>query len=68
MAAVYIWRIVEIAYFQHNDSRDRTREVPLGLLIPTWTLVLANIWFGIDSSLTVGMAAQAAHALIGATP
>lgn len=68
MAVVYVWRIVEIAYFQQGESRDRTREVPLGLLLPTWALVLANLWFGIDTDLTVGLAAQAALALTGGAP
>lgn len=68
MAVAYIWRIVEMAYFQQSESRDRTREVPLGLLLPTWVLVLANLWFGIDSSLTIGIADQAARALIGGAP
>lgn len=68
MAVVYVWRIVEIAYFQHSESRDRTREVPLGLLIPTWILVLANIGFGIDTSLTVGIADLAARALMASSP
>jgi multicomponent Na+:H+ antiporter subunit D len=68
MAVVYIWRIVEIAYFQQSESRDHTREVPLGLLLPTWVLVLANLWFGIDTSLTIGVAEQAARALIGGAP
>lgn len=68
MSVVYVWRIVEVAYFQPSESRDRTQEVPLGLLVPTWALVIANVYFGIDTRLTVGLAEQAARALTGVQP
>ncbi len=68
LAVVYVWRLVEIAYFQPSDSRDIHREAPLGLLVPTWILVLANFWFGIDTRLTVDVATQAAQALMGGSP
>ncbi len=68
LSVAYIWRLVEIAYFQPSPSRDITREAPLALLIPTWILVLANFWFGIDTRLTVGVAEQAAAALLGVGP
>ena len=35
------------------------------MLIPIWVLVLANIYFGIDTDLTVGMAQRATAALLG---
>jgi multicomponent Na+:H+ antiporter subunit D len=35
------------------------------MLIPTWVLIGASIYFGIDTSLTVGVARQAAALLIG---
>ena len=38
----------------------------MSMLIPTYALALANIYFGIYTDLTVGVAAQAAEALVGA--
>lgn len=67
MALVYVWRIVEVAYFQPNESGLR-EEAPLLMLLPTWTLVLANLYFGIDTRLTIGMAQRAASILMGVTP
>ena len=66
LAVIYVWRVVEVAYFQPSESRDIHREAPLALLLPTWILVLANVYFGIDTRLTVGVAEQAAAALLGA--
>ena len=33
------------------------------LLAPTWVLVFANIYFGLDTELTVGVAERAAQVL-----
>ena len=65
LAVIYIWRVVEAAYFQDADG-EPVREAPLSLLAPTWILIITNIWFGIDTRLTVGMAERAVQLLTGA--
>jgi len=67
LAVVYVWRIVEIAYFKPPlATSDTIKEAPLSFLIPVWTLVLANIYFGIDTRLSVQVAQSAAQSLFGA--
>jgi len=66
MAVIYIWRVVEAAYFHPAPEGSTVREAPLMLLIPTWTLVLANLYFGIDASLTIEVAGRAAASLLQA--
>ena len=70
MAAVYIWRVVEAAYFQEfpGDDDGELGEAPLAMLLPTWALILANLYFGIDASLTAGIAGAAARSLLGVGP
>jgi multicomponent Na+:H+ antiporter subunit D len=71
LALVYIWRVVEAAYFQPFPTGPNVvavREAPLSMLIPTWILVVVNIYFGVDASLTVEVAGRAAEALMGVTP
>jgi multicomponent Na+:H+ antiporter subunit D len=68
LALVYIWKVVEVAYFRPPDDPGGVREAPLSLLIPTWTLVLANLYFGINASLTARVATSAAEALLGVAP
>lgn len=67
LALVYIWRVVEAAYFRptpaHRDDR-RLQEAPWAMLGPTWVLILANVYFGIDPSFSIGMARRAAEALL----
>ncbi|NCA70341.1 MAG: monovalent cation/H+ antiporter subunit D family protein [Sphingobacteriia bacterium] len=67
IAVVYIWRVVESAYFRERPSGALVvSEAPISLLAPTWILVLANLYFGIDSSLTTGFGGAAARTLFGA--
>jgi len=68
MAAIYIWKVVEVAYLQSPDPDHEIREAPLSMLIPTWILVAASFYFGIDASLTASVATQAAETLIGGLP
>ena len=66
LAAVYVWRVVEVAYFQSVPAdTEPVREAPLSLLAPLWTLILANLFFGVNTGLSVGVARQAAESLIG---
>jgi multicomponent Na+:H+ antiporter subunit D len=68
LAVIYVWKVVEVAYFRSADPDADIREAPFSLLAPTWVLVLANLYFGIDASLTVGVATRAAEMLLGGAP
>jgi multicomponent Na+:H+ antiporter subunit D len=65
LAMVYIWKVVEVAYFEEYEGDPGVREAPFSLLLPTWILVLANVYFGIDANLTAGLAGDAARLLLG---
>ena len=69
LAVVYVWRIVETAYFKPAlANTESVKEAPLSFLIPIWTLVLANIYFGIDTRLSVQVAQAASQTLFGVSP
>lgn len=66
LAVIYIWRVVETAYFNpDHELEQEASEAPLSLLVPMWLLVIANIYFGINSQLPLGMAKQATTLLLG---
>ena len=67
LAVVYIWRVVEAAYFQEPEGplADEITEAPLSMLVPTWILILANVYFGVSTALSVGTARRAAEFLLG---
>ncbi len=68
LAAVYVWRVVEVAYFQspseRQDRATRAGEVPLSMLVPTYVLVGASLLFGVWTALPVGVARRAAEMLL----
>ena len=75
LAVAYIWKLVEAAYFlpvpegmampggAQDGALGMRREAPLSLLVPTWGLLVANVYFGVHTDLTVGVAQRAAAAL-----
>lgn len=66
MAVIYVWRVVEAAWFQPPPAdRAPVAEAPAALLVPVWVLVAANIYFGIDTRFTVSVASRGAAILLG---
>jgi multicomponent Na+:H+ antiporter subunit D len=66
LAVIYVWRFVEAAYFQEPSAAvAKLKEAPLSMLIPAWIMTAACVYFGLDTSLTVGGAGQAAAGLMG---
>jgi len=64
LSVVYIGKLIEALYFKPaKESNSTVMEAPILLLAPTWILVFANIYFGLDTELTVGVAERAAQAL-----
>ncbi|MBN2800415.1 MAG: monovalent cation/H+ antiporter subunit D family protein [Deltaproteobacteria bacterium] len=69
LALVYVWRVIDVAYFQSPPEGQADRiEAPPILLIPTWILVGATVFFGINTTWTVGVAEAAARQLLGVMP
>jgi multicomponent Na+:H+ antiporter subunit D len=65
LALTYVWRVVETAYFHPPSERaSRAREAPPSMLIPTWVLIGATLFFGVATSRSAGVARRAAEALI----
>ncbi|AFV00986.1 monovalent cation/H+ antiporter subunit D family protein [Simiduia agarivorans] len=69
LAVVYVGKLIEALYFKPTtDNGRQVTEAPLLLLVPTWALVIANIYFGLNTELTVGIAQQAVAILSGVMP
>ena len=64
IAVVYVGKVIEALYFRPlSDDNLVVSEAPILLLIPTWILVLANIYFGLNTEFSLGMAERAVEAL-----
>ena len=60
LAVIYIFKVLEVAYFQEPPAGREVKDAPLSMLIPTYALILASIYFGIDTEPMLSAAMQAA--------
>ena len=66
LALIYIWRVVEAAYFNVPGAKmHKVKEAPAAMLIPVWLLIGANFYVGVNASLITDIAHQGADILIG---
>ncbi len=64
LAVAYLWKLVDAMLFRiPAPDAPPLQEAPLSMLVPAWLLVLANIWFGLDTRLTVDTATTAVRLL-----
>jgi multicomponent Na+:H+ antiporter subunit D len=71
MAVVYVWRIVETAWFKDapvGAGAVAPGEAPLEMLALTWLAALSNVWFGLVTQVPRELAATAATILLGHLP
>ena len=69
MALLYIWKIVEAAYFPPEAAAGEVRrgdrsEAPWWVLAVLWGTVLLNVYFGLQPALPLELAGEAAEALL----
>jgi multicomponent Na+:H+ antiporter subunit D len=65
LAIIYIWKVVEVAYFRPPPAgAPEVSEAPLSMLIPMAVLVAVNLYFGINATLTLDIATDAANQLM----
>lgn len=65
LSLIYIWRIIEIAYFKEKDLPQSVSEMPLSMLIPTGILALLCLFFGVITDLPLALSRDAVKILIG---
>ncbi len=66
LALIYIWRVVEAAYFQApREGASEVVEAPVAMVAPMIALAAACLYFGVDTGLTVDVARVAAAQLLG---
>jgi multicomponent Na+:H+ antiporter subunit D len=55
-----------VAYFRPPpEDQAEVREAPLSMLLPTWILIGATLFFGIATRWSAGLARLAAENLLG---
>jgi len=64
MAIAYVWRFIEVAYFRPPPSNSARGEAPPMMLTMVWLLIIACIYFGLDTRYSVDSATAAALQLM----
>lgn len=65
LALIYVWRVVEVIYFQERPKdAPEVCEAPLSMVVATWILVGLSLVLGVSAVFTVELAEAAADVLI----
>jgi multicomponent Na+:H+ antiporter subunit D len=64
VAVLYVWRVVESAYFRQPQQDVVRGEAPMWMLSVLWGTVLLNVYFGLQPMLVLELAGQSADALL----
>jgi multicomponent Na+:H+ antiporter subunit D len=68
LTLIYVGRVIEVAYFRSAPVVKNQVKVPLTMLIALWIFALSNIYFGLDSDISMGISSLAVDQLIGVRP
>ncbi len=67
LSILYVWKVVEAAYFKTPAvelSNNNTQNAPRLLYIALFIFVLANLYFGTETSVNIGFAKDIAYGLV----
>ncbi|MDH3668558.1 MAG: monovalent cation/H+ antiporter subunit D family protein [Paracoccaceae bacterium] len=65
LAMIYVGRVVEVAWFREpSGAAVSPRKPPLEMVVVTWVLALAVVYFGFDTDISAGVAGDAASLLL----
>lgn len=68
LTLIYVGRVIEVAYFKPVPEGRTRQKVPHTMMIALWIFALSNIYFGLDSDISLGISSLAVNQLIGVTP
>lgn len=68
LAIIYIWKVIEYAYLRApivgiGADMGVINEAPMQMLVPLWVIVIANFYFGLETSFNYGFAETAINLL-----
>lgn len=65
LTLIYVCRVIEVAYFRPTLKGESQLKVPKTMLIALWIFALSNIYFGLNSDISMGVSTLAVNQLIG---
>ena len=64
LAVMYIWKVVQVAYFNTPDSAVTHTEAPRWMLAVLWLAIALNLYFGLQPMLPLELAELSAQLLL----
>jgi len=68
LTLIYVGRVIEVAYFRQAPQVVEQQQIPKTMLIALWVFTLSNIYFGLNTDLSMGISTLAVDQLIGSRP
>lgn len=68
LTLIYVGRVLEVAYFRPVPEGRTRQKVPLTMIVALWIFALSNIYFGLETDISLGLSSLAVNQLIGVTP
>jgi multicomponent Na+:H+ antiporter subunit D len=68
LTLIYIGRVIEVAYFRTVPEGRTRQKVPSSMIVALWIFALSNIYFGLETDISLGLSSLAVNQLIGVTP
>jgi len=68
LTLIYVGRVIEVAYFRQPPQVVEQQQIPKTMLIALWVFTLSNIYFGLNTDLSMGISTLAVDQLIGSRP
>lgn len=68
LTLIYVGRVIEVAYFREAPQGVEQQKIPKTMLIPLWIFALSNIYFGLNTDISMGISTLAVDQLLGVTP
>jgi len=68
LTLIYVGRVIELAYFRPVPEGITRQKVPYSMMVALWIFALSNIYFGLETDISLGLSSLAVNQLIGVTP
>ena len=68
LTLIYVGKVIEVAYFRPVVDKEKQPKVPTTMTVALWVFALSNIYFGLDSDISMGISTLAVDQLIGVRP
>lgn len=68
LTVIYVGRVIEAAYFRSAPQEVEKKRMPTSMMVALWIFALSNIYFGLDSDISMGVSTLAVNQLMGVAP